>query len=74
MKPFRTRDGRIIVDQLCRCSHNFSKHAARLADLPGQTVPVPNHGSCTEAGCDCQRFTFAGFVFAVPEPEQKEGS
>ena len=42
MKPFRTRDGRVIVDQLCRCGHRFSRHGNRLANLPDQVVPIAN--------------------------------
>jgi len=67
MKPFTTKDGRVIVDQLCRCGHRFSKHGHRLAELPDQLVGVPNHGGCLEGGCPCDRFTFAGFVFQDEE-------
>jgi hypothetical protein len=72
MKPFKTRDGRVIVDQLCRCGHRFSKHGHRLAHLPDQVVTVANHGPCLEAGCVCQRFTFAGYVFQDEQPQQEE--
>jgi hypothetical protein len=72
MKPFRTRDGRVIVDQLCRCGHRFSKHGHRLANLPDQVVPVANHGPCLEAACPCQRFSFAGFIYQE-DLHQEEG-
>jgi hypothetical protein len=70
MRPFRTRDGRVIVDQVCKCGHRFSKHGHRLANLPDQVVPIANHGPCLEAGCPCQRFSFAGFIYQEEEPHE----
>jgi hypothetical protein len=72
MKPFRCKGGRVIVDQLCKCTHRFSKHGHRLANLPDQVVPVANHGPCLEEGCPCQRFTFANYVFQDVQPQQEE--
>lgn len=63
MKPFRTRDGRTIVDQSCQCGHPQSRHGHRLAELPGTLIGVPGHGPCLEGECSCERFTFKGFVY-----------
>lgn len=70
MKPFRTRDGRVIVDQRCQCGHRFTRHGHRQANLPDVVVPVSHHGPCLESGCNCTRFTFAGFVFEDPPQEE----
>lgn len=67
MKPFRTRDGRLIVDQLCRCGHLQSRHGHRLAELPDTLIGVPRHGPCLEDGCACERFTFKDFVYREEE-------
>lgn len=67
MNPFRTRDGRLIVDQLCRCGHARSRHGHRLAELPGVLVGVSAHGPCLEGECPCQRFTFKDFVYQEEE-------
>ena len=67
MKPFRTRDGRLIVDQLCRCGHLQSRHGHRLAELPDTLIGVPRHGPCLEDGCACERFSFKDFVYREEE-------
>lgn len=67
MNPFRTRDGRLIVDQLCRCGHAQSRHGHRLAELPDALVGVPAHGPCLEGECPCQRFTFMDFIYQEEE-------
>lgn len=63
MKPIRCRDGRLIVDQLCRCEHPHSRHGHRLAELSDTLVGVPNHGPCLEGNCTCQRFSFKDFIY-----------
>ena len=63
MKPFRTRDGRVIVGQVCRCGHPESRHGHRLAEVPGVLVGVPGHGPCLEPGCRCERFSFRNFLY-----------
>ncbi len=67
MKSFRSRDGRLIVDQLCQCGHPQSKHGHRLAELPDTLVGVPGHGPCLEGECLCQRFTFKEFIYQEGE-------
>ena len=67
MNPFRTRDGRLIVDQLCQCGHAQSQHGHRLAELPDTLIGVPGHGPCLEGKCHCERFSFQGFVYQEEE-------
>ena len=56
MKPFRTRDGRVIVDQRCRCGHAQSRHEQRQGE---QSARRP----CLEDGCPCQNFSFKDFIY-----------
>ena len=55
MTPLRGKDGRLIVDERCACGHLKSRHGDRL-------IGVPQHGGCLEE-CDCQRFTFRGYLY-----------
>ena len=63
MVPFRSRDGRLIVDQVCRCGHAQSEHGHRLAELPDTLIGVPGHGPCLEGECPCQRFSFKDYIY-----------
>jgi hypothetical protein len=67
MHPFRSRAGRLIVDQLCRCGHAQSRHGHRLAELPDLLVGVFRHGPCLEGECSCQRFSFKDFIYKEEE-------
>lgn len=63
MKPFRTRDGRVIIDQLCSCGHRQSEHSRQRIELSDDVVDIHGHGQCAVCGCRCERFNFRDFIF-----------
>lgn len=63
MKPFRTRDGRVIIDQLCACGHRQSEHSRRRIELSEGELSIEGHGSCAVGDCRCERFNFRDFIF-----------
>jgi len=50
-------------DERCRCSHARSDHDDHWTTYNGEAVNVPGKGRCCEAGCSCQRFRFAAWVY-----------
>ncbi len=45
-----------VTDEWCSCGHLKSYHADRFGGIS------KGHGGCTESDCDCEQFTFAGFI------------
>lgn len=53
--PFVRRDGRVVVDELCRCGHSRTKHF----DLNG-ACEVPHD---SELACECRAFFWSCEVY-----------
>jgi len=64
MKAKTLNDGRVVVDEMCQCGHKASEHGSQIHELSDGEVFVGNEGQggCTE--CNCDQFTWKGFVFA----------
>lgn len=50
--PKQLPDGRIVVDELCTCTHRRTRHAG-----------LTYHGLCLVRGCRCGKFTWAAWLF-----------
>ena len=54
-----TKDGRVVIDDLCACGELRSLHA----DLHDQGLEI-GHGYCEVPGSTCQQYTWVSRVFA----------
>jgi len=53
---------------ICQCGHSGDGPDSDHATDKGMMNLAPGHSRCTVPGCDCQRFTWAGFS---PEYEKQ---
>ena len=63
MKPFYSKSrGKLVVDARCTCGHAESKHGSVLRASGDEKIRLPNAGGCCSGHCDCDNFTWAGWI------------
>ncbi len=58
--PWVLKDGRVVVNEMCRCGHVRTRHYDTLS---------PGHGQCLS--CQCPRFTWVKHIFSSVTKEAR---